>query len=84
MGNGEWGMGQTIVGGFSILPILDSRFPALCVANYAPSTHQTAEVPVAGHNKMLKRRRNKNYALKQLAKAKKAAKKARNKAKKGK
>jgi hypothetical protein len=52
------------------------------VANYAPSTNQTAEVPVAGHNKMLKRRRNKNYALKQLAKTAKAAKKARNKAKK--
>jgi hypothetical protein len=31
---------------------------------------------------MLKRRRNKNYALKQLHKAAKAAKKARNKAKK--
>jgi hypothetical protein len=43
---------------------------------------QTAEVPVAGHNSMLKRRRTKNYALKQLAKAKKAAKKARNQAKK--
>jgi hypothetical protein len=52
------------------------------VANYAPSTNQTAEVPVAGHNSMLKRRRTKNYALKQLAKAKKAAKKARNQAKK--
>jgi hypothetical protein len=32
-----------------------------------------------GHNQMLKRRRNKNYAKRQLAKVAKAAKKLRNK-----
>jgi len=32
-----------------------------------------------GHNQMLGRRRKKNFAMKQLAKAAKAAKKARNK-----
>jgi hypothetical protein len=70
---------------FNSFPLPISRSPALPavdVANYAPSTNQTVEVPVAGHNSMLKRRRTKNYALKQLAKAKKAAKKARNQAKK--
>lgn len=36
---------------------------------------------MAGHNKMLKRRRQKNAHKKQLAKAAKAAKKARNKGK---
>ena len=37
---------------------------------------------MAGHNKLLKRRRTKNYGKRQLERARKAAKKAYNKSKK--
>ena len=49
-----------------------------CVQTSVPFQFQPTEVSVAGHNSMLKRRREKNYHKKQLKKASKAAKKLKN------
>ena len=49
-----------------------------CVQTSVPFQYQPTEVSVAGHNSMLKRRRQKSSHKKQLKKAAKAAKKLKN------